>query len=297
MGLFSRKKKNILVQDLKQKEKFGPFIIHLLMTEKCKMPEKQLMDDVLSKHLKEIECFSYSEESAGFAVKKEMLDYENKKITVPPTLMIMNGLKIEQPIFNDLEITQIWDCPDASEIINECKYQIIANDFMGLQLEYKTHAEMLVDFIEALVELFPTCRALVFENSKKMINRQYVLDCDLPKNMRFIYYAVNFRFFNVQDTQDMIVDTLGMSTLLLPDLQYHFHDMNPNDVVYHAKNVLSYIYINANPIKSGEHIDGIENGEMSENIQWNVQYENSLIQPEREVLDINMGNFASGKRR
>ncbi|WP_278606929.1 hypothetical protein [Veillonella parvula] len=35
---------------------------------------------------------------------------------------------------------------------------------------------------------------------------------------------------------------------------------------------------------------------MNQDIQWKVQYEDSLIQPVREVLDINMGEYASGTR-
>ena len=159
MGLFSKKKKKEFVKDLKKKENFGPFIIHLLMTEKCQMPGKKLMYD--------IDCFAYNDESAGFAVRNEMLDFEKNKMKIPPNLMIMNGIEIKEPILDDFDITQTWDCPDAAEIINDCKYQVVANDFLGTQLEYKTRAEMLVDFIEALVELFPTCKALIFENSKK----------------------------------------------------------------------------------------------------------------------------------
>lgn len=294
MGLFNKKKK--IVQDLTKEEKIGPFIIHLLMAEKCEMPEKQEMCDVMNAHLGKVDCFSYDEEHACFAPKMEMLDFENKKVTVPPTLMVMNGLKIKQPILDEIAVTQTWDCPDSKKILDNCKYQVIANDFLGLQLDYKTHAELLVDFIEALAELFPTCQAMIFENSKKMLTRQDILDCRLPKKMKFIYYAVNIRFFTIQGGQDMIIDTLGMSTLFLPDLQYHFHGMNPNYVVYHAKNVLSYIYENNNPIESGEHLDGLENGEMTEDIQWYVQYENSIIQPARQVLDINMGEFAAGNR-
>lgn len=115
--------------------------------------------------------------------------------------------------------------------------------------------------------------------------------------MRFIHYTVNVRFFNIQGTDDMIVDSLGMSTLFLPDLQYHFHGMAPNEVVNHAYNVLSYIYDNNNPIKNGDHIDGLVDGNVSQNVQWNVQYENSLIQPIREVIDINMQQeYAAGNR-
>ena len=113
---------------------------------------------------------------------------------------------------------------------------------------------------------------------------------------RFIYYAVNVRFFNIEGTDDMIVDSVGMSTLWLPDVQYHFNTLNPNSVVYHAYSVLCYIYDNECPIKSGDCVDGLENGEMSKNVQWNVQYEESLIQPVREVLDVNVGKYASGNR-
>ncbi len=60
-----------------------------------------------------------------------------------------------------------------------------------------------------------------------------------------------------------MADTVGMSTMFLPDLQYHFHGMDPNSVVNYAYNVLSYIYDEANPIKSNDHIDGMKDGQMS----------------------------------
>ncbi len=50
-----------------------------------------------------------------------------------------------------------------------------------------------------------------------------------------------------------------------------------------------------NPIEDGETIDGIENGRMSREIQWKCQYEDALIQPPRGVVDIHMGDYASGK--
>ena len=59
---------------------------------------------------------------------------------------------------------------------------------------------------------------------------------------------------------------------------------------------LSYILEHDNPIGDGETIDGIENGRMSREIQWKCQYEDALIQPPRGVVDIHMGDYASGKR-
>ena len=66
----------------------------------------------------------------------------------------------------------------------------------------------------------------------------------------------------------MLIDTVGMSTLFLPDLQYRFHDMNPNWVVNHAYNVASYILTNDNPVQDGETVDGVENSQMSRELQW-----------------------------
>ena len=67
-------------------------------------------------------------------------------------------------------------------------------------------------------------------------------------------------------------------------------------MVNHAYNVASYILANDNPIQDGETVDGVENGQMSREFQWKCQYEDALIQPPRGVLDINMGDYASGKR-
>ena len=301
MGLFKKKKEkedDVLQQDLKGKE-VQPgmvFLIHLLMEEKCELPDKETMCEIMNKHLGETDCYAYSEESAGFAAKRYSIHFEKEDKDAPPMLMMTNCFEIPNPILDGLERTQTWDCPESAGILESCKYQVIANDMLGACLPYNERAEMLVDYVEALVEMFPTCKAVIFDNSKKMFTREKILNCKAPKDQRFIFYAVNARFFNIQGTEDMMVDTVGMSTLFLPDLQYHFHGLNPDDVVNHAYNLLIYIFENDNPIKPGDHVDGLKDGKISADVQWNVQYEKSLIQPVREVIDINTGEFASGTR-
>lgn len=300
MGIFDKfkKKEKVLQQDTSQiAEHPGMvFIVHLLMDEMCEMPNKEHMNEIMNKHLGETDCFCHDDQVAGFAPKKYTVHFEKENKDIPPQLMITKCVNIEKPIMDDISISQLWNCPNGKELLDMCKYQVIATDMLAAGLDYKERAEMLVDYIDALVELYPSCKAVVFETSKKMYTRDDIINCTVPKESRFIYYSVNVRFFNVQGTNDMIVDSLGMSTLFLPDLQYHFHDMDPNVVVNHAYNVLSYIYDNANPIKNGDHLDGIADGQMSQDIQWKVQYETSLIQPIREVIDINMGEYASGNR-
>ena len=270
------------------------FIIHLLFDNKCEMPDREFMLETMKKHMGDVECFSYDKQSAGFAPGKYFAHFE--KTDINPQLMVTECLEIEKPVMNELEMSQLWDCKDGKQILDDCKYQVIAMDMLAGAMDYKERADMLVEYIEALVEMFPECRAVVCENSKKMFSRDAILSCNMPKNQKFINYAVNVRFFNIQGTGDMLIDSVGMSTLWLPDVQYHFRGLDPHDVSVHAYNVLTYMFDNNCPIESGDHIDGLEDGEMSINVQWNVQYEDALIQPPRMVLDINTGEYAAGQR-
>ena len=67
-------------------------------------------------------------------------------------------------------------------------------------------------------------------------------------------------------------------------------------MVNHAYNAASYMLENNNPIQDNETIDGIVDGNINREVQWKCRYENALVQPPREVLDICMGKNASGKR-
>ena len=305
MGLFGfgkkkekesmEKKEEVLKQDLSQKENPGlVFPIHLFMEEWCELSDKDSMTQIMQKHLGDVDCYSHTENAAGFAVKKYVVEAGDKKI--PPQLMIAKCVSTDNLKIDAITRSQMWDCPESGEILERCKYQVVAVDMLAAGLPYKERAEMLMDYAEALVEMFPTCVAVMFGTSGKMFKREQILNHQIPREQRFIYFAVNVRFFNIQGTNDKLVDTLGMSALILPDLQYHFHDADVNEVINHAYNVLLYIYENNCPIKSGETIDGIMNGQMSRKVQWKCQFENALIQPAREVMDICMGEFASGRR-
>lgn len=84
----------------------------------------------------------------------------------------------------------------------------------------------------------------------------------------FLSMYVNVRF-NIQNSKNHIIDSLGLFALGLPDVQVHFHDKEPNALVNHVYNIASYQLANDVPIKNGETID---------------------------VLDICPGEYAAGNR-
>ena len=64
----------------------------------------------------------------------------------------------------------------------------------------------------------------------------------------------------------MLVDTLGMSLLFLPDLQYHFRGLEPNLIVNHAYNTASYLLINDNIKQSSVYSPAL----VFNNQQWSL---------------------------
>lgn len=291
------KQQQVFQQDLTETSHAGAiFVIKLLMKESVAVPEREQMVNVLEKHLSDVDCFWHDEKGAGFAAKKYLAQFQDA--AVPPQLMITSCTAFDGQELDEFTKSQMWDCrEDRERILAECRYQVIATDLLAAALPARERAEMDMDFLEALVELYPQCEAVYIHHSGKLFLAEQIRQHQIPAEDRFIYFAVNARFFNIQGTEDMLVDTVGMSTLFLPDLQYHFHGFEPNWVVNHAYNIASYLLEQDNPIKDGDTIDGVAEGRIDPDVQWKCSYEMALIQPAREVIDLNMGEYASGHRQ
>lgn len=87
----------IFEQDLNNKNKSSGtvFAVHLLMNKICSMPDKQLMQNIINKHLGETDCFCYDEKTAGFAVKKYSVNFEKDNGNIPPMLMITDVQRLK----------------------------------------------------------------------------------------------------------------------------------------------------------------------------------------------------------
>ncbi len=308
MGLFGSKKKKAeearqeAVDKLKEYDPSirpgGVFVVKLLMKEQCDMPSVQRMQDVLSRHLGKMESFggqSAEKGFAGFAALDHPAKFSDRE--VPVQLCVLGCEPFEAQQIDDMQRSQMWDCPeDRDRILSECKYAVLANDMLGGGLQTRERANMLMDYLEALLELFPSCEAVLFHNSGKLVLADTVRNGEVRDLNRYIRYCVNVRLFNISGTEDHVIDTLGLSLLYIEDLQYHFHNMDPNWVVNHAYNMASYILNNDCPIKHGDTIDGIADGKLVQDIQWKCRFEDSLVGPMRPVLDVCMGEYAAGKR-
>ena len=159
----------VLNQDLSKKAPEAGAVcpIHLFFKQKVEMPSKEKIIEIMEKHLGEGECFSYSTEMAAFAPKKYIAEFKDGN--APVQLMITACLESSDYHIDELTRSQMWDCPESEEILSSCPYHVIAVDMLaGALPNYKDRANMLMDFMEALVELYPNCVAVQFQNSGKM---------------------------------------------------------------------------------------------------------------------------------
>lgn len=286
----------VFKQDLsKQEEPGGIFLLKLLFRQRPAWPSQQEMQAVMAKHLGEVEGFWFDEKGAGFAAKKYSAHF--KDADLPPQLMLMPSMPFDGAEVDAFQRCQMWDClEERDEILSACKYQVVCTDMLGAGLRPRERADMDMDFLEALLELFADCEAVLCLNSGKLLRADSIRGHQIPRADRFIKFAVNVRFFNIEGSGDMLVDTLGMGLLFMPDMQYHFHGIDQNLVVRHAYSIALYMLNNENPIRSGDTVDGISNGQFDVNLQWPCRYEGALVQPAREVIDVYMNEYAAGLR-
>ena len=280
----------VFKQDLSQEAKFsGVYAISLLFREKCGKPSTDALLEKLKTKFGGVDLVSDSALSA-FALTEHLVTY-NEGQRVPSQLLITECAPVKKPFGDAIARTQFWNCQNGVELLDSCPWQVMIGDFMAAGLPALERADVLSDWLEIALELYPTCEAVFFQASGKLLTADKARENPYSGSLRLIWGGVNARLFNIEGAGDMVVDTLGLYALGLPDVQYHFRILDPNDVVHHANNTAIYQLENNVPIESGHTIEGIEPGS-----RWRCQYENSLIQPARVVLDVAAGEFAAGNR-
>ena len=310
MGLFKKEKKPEPEEKKSPLDEMDPlirpggvFMVQLLMKERCETPSLERMTEVMERHIGKVEVGQPLKQTADamknitlFAAMDHIAKFSNGEAPVQVSVMPCDTFHPET--IDEMKRSQMWDClEDRDRILSECQYCVFANDMLTGALDPLERANLDMDYLEALLELFPTCEAVYSLNTGKLVLADVIRSKTVSGLDRFIRYIVNARFFNIDGTDDdHIVDTLGMSLLYMEDLQYHFHSMDPNWVVMHAYNIAAYVLENCRPIKDGDTIDGVIDGNIDQSLQWKCRFEDALVQPSRPVLDIHMGQYAAGGR-
>ena len=207
-------------------------------------------------------------------------------------------VEFKQKNISEFERSQIWNIPDSEQLLAKCKYAVKIFDAGASGQIPQQRAVMLIQWLEAVLPLFPSCKLIWVKSAGKLQSIQAIKKFKQQGISKFIFSMINIRFFNIPETNEFIVDSTGLNSIGLSDVQFHFKGLNPNKVANLAYSLIWYILSSEeNIIKDGDTIDGMDdNGQMTSAVQWKCRYEDSIIEPLRSVLDIEMGKYAAGDR-
>ncbi|MDN4067782.1 DUF4261 domain-containing protein [Paenibacillus sp. FSL R5-0407] len=285
----------VLQQNLDEKSEFQRlFQMYLLFEDKVERPNAEVVRNALESRCGKTDTVSPDDVLSSFAVEAYKVAYQEGEL--PAQVMMADVTPFKQETITDLERTQFWTMPDAEDVLQECHYKLLISDFMAAGLDYKSRSSLLADWLEAAVSLFPTCKAIWIPSSGKLLYPDEITDNPFEGAARFLQFGMNIRYFTIHGTEDSLIDSLGLFALGLPDVQYHFHTLDPNEVSQHAFNVAAYLFEAEVPVSDGETIAGLLDGEMAPDVQWPCRFEMALIQPSREVMDVCPVEYAAGGR-
>jgi hypothetical protein len=210
---------------------------------------------------------------------------------IPAQTAILATERSPQPEAYQQEIQQSWRCRRAEELLRGCKETRLVTEMMAQLLPPQDRIALFHGVLRAMIEV-TNPDALVFKHSQQIIEpADYMTSCDQDPILR--PGSINVRFFNISNSDgDMVMDTRGLTEIGLHDLQCHFRGLDPTAVARVLFNTGVYIFEKGPVIESGQTVAGIE-----PNSKWHCQFEASLLEPKRELLDLNPGKpYAAGER-
>jgi hypothetical protein len=264
------------------------YSIKLLFADACEKPTAVQVKEKLESVFGKVDILADSKNISTFLIHKyNMLNEANKKM--PAQVLLGDFSPFSLNSIDELTRSQFRDIPNPEELLRKCNYQLQISDFLIAPLFYKERCEMLVKWLDTVLDFFPSCIAVYYEKSGKLLSSQQVKNNLYPEEIKFLYGGMNIRYFNIQGTEDSVVDTLGLYAIGLPDIQYCFRGLPVDAVVDHAFNVAAYIFAHNANVNNGDILDGF-------NEKCVCQHATSILEPSREVIDINPGKYAAGNR-
>jgi hypothetical protein len=201
----------------------------------------------------------------------------------PPTVAVTSLTTIDRGVVAKA-LQQTWDWPAAREIAEACAYSAVVADRFARHLPYKERWRLLRQTVAALMETAPV-RAVLAPQCQRLIEPKAFLEGQ-QSGGDVLCGAVNVRLFKVADHGPgcMLMDTLGLASLGLLDLQCVFRGIDPDGVAALLWDYAYYVFEKGDAIADGDTVKGLKADEY-----WTCGRQEALVEPRRAVLDMYPG--------
>lgn len=188
---------------------------------------------------------------------------------------------------------QTWWWEEGRQSVARSCHRITLADRDAATLPYRNRLELFQRTLVAVLEAHPAV-ALHWLPSQQLVDPDELIATALTDGYSNpLPGAVNVRFFRIESSREgeMLMDTLGLVALGLPDLQCHFRGLDPNDVSRVLYTTACYLYDHGPVVENGHSVAG-----PGKEDRWTCRLENAIAEPRRPVLDLDPGfPFAGGE--
>ena len=234
------------------------------------------------------------EDPAGlksFVLWDHLVHYSKENQDLPSQLMIYGADEFDSKQFDEYVKAQFWACPDKDGFLEKCRYSIMASNMLAAGLPAMEQYGILASYADAILEHFHECIGIYWPHSQNLVpSETYLKPSWNREELHFLDGGLNVRFFTISGTDELLFDTLGLTPIGLPDLQFHCRNLEPNEVVIFLRNLAAYLFEYGDIIEDGNTVEGIHHE------KWVCRREDAMAAPMRVVLDVNPGEYAAGNR-
>lgn len=177
---------------------------------------------------------------------------------------------------------QNWQWPEAAETVSACGYEVLLSDFMTRGLPYKARAELFAHFLTGVVRALKP-QAIYCVTAQKLLPPDELVPANEDDDTVPLNALANVRLYTVSNGEsgELLMDTVGLNSLGLPDLEIRFSGLSENDVAQQLWNCAYYLYEEGDVIDDDNTISGVTADD-----KWLCKRQLSLTDPQRVVIHL-----------
>jgi hypothetical protein len=262
---------------------FGPYTVELLFEGQPDVDAEVLRARV-AERLDEVVDLSPEDPWQSNGKQAVLLFFPSMQVTFAqgsiPSQVFLLGPTEDPPARSwATAIQQTWDFDDAADVVQRHTHTMVVGDLMAGPLPIRDRITLMTTVVAAACELLrPT--GIYWLPSDLIVAPSAFLEWLAHDGLSDVGPLINVRFFD-SGTDGMVMDTLGMAGLQLPDVQIHYTTLEPPWAAQKVRSVAAYLWEKGDVIEDGQTIPGLLDGEL-----WPCRHEDSLVGPDRVVLDI-----------
>ena len=251
-----------------------------LLYEEVQIVDEEALQDALDARLAGAEVTACDARGVVGIRGPAMLEIDGRP--VPASLAITVGA-IAPYVENDYRQSWQWGSRAAAEAGGRARYAISLGEQTAMMLATEDRVHVWLQALASLVDSHPPL-AIYWPRHERFDEPRHFLEMlDDPERLRSV---INVRLFKAGD--EFVMDTLGLASLGMIDLQMEFRDLDLEEVGHYLYD-LAVAQVMAGP---AEHVacgSPIEDGELVDGPDGRAavcRWEMALMGPKRGVIDI-----------